>query len=284
MASPLQLALRNAIGEAVYAADSGAAGPRDKIFPRLVHDAETGNLPDDPRDWFGLQLKYESQNLRPQAAAKCQLLERSDYLVAAARLGPADLAAMLSRTGAPEPPNSADIAQLAARCLTVAMEHQRSIINKASWEPYNKLLREAREAQRKLRQLMPSLIALWKRSSHGEDMLRVFEYRMFAEELEKVDFNKPGVSVGVGRRVWEIGAIELAGVYRDIVNPNTGWSRNGPAVRFLVEALRRAYPGTNPTAAAIESLLARRGPESRVIRGTQWVLDQLRPIGTGSQS
>jgi hypothetical protein len=115
-------------------------------------------------------------------------------------------------------------------------------------------------------------------------MSRVSEYETFAEELEKVDFSEPGYSDWVGQRVWKPGATELAGVYRDIVNPNTGWSRNGPAVRFLVEALRRAYPGTNPTAAAIESLLARRGPESRVIRGTQWVLDQLRPIGTGSQS
>jgi len=275
MASPRQLALRNAIGEALYAADSDAAGPRDKIFPRLVHDAENGKLPDDPRDWFGLQLKYELQNLRPQAVAKCELLERSDELVAAARLGPADLAAMLSRAGAPEPANSADVAQLAARCLILAMSHHREMRIDAFWEPYNELLRQAREAQRKLRQLMPSLIALWKRRGAGEDMLRVLDYQRFAEELEKVEFNEPGGSVGIGRRVWEPGARELAGVYRDIVNPNAGWSRNGPAVRFLVEALRRVYPGTNPTAAAIESLLARRGPSSRVTHLTQSVLDRL---------
>jgi hypothetical protein len=275
MASRLQLALRDTIAEALFAASSGDAGiPDDEILLRLVHDAETGNLPDDPRDWFRQQLECELPNTGPQAAAKRQLLERSAQLVAAARLGPADIAAMLSRAGAPEPANPADIAQLAARCLTVAMDHQRSIAIKAGWAPYKKLLREAIEAQRKLRQLMPPLIAPWKLSKHREAMSRVFEYETFAEQLEKVEFSEPGYFDWVGRRVWEPGAQELAGAYREIVNPNTGWSRNGPAVRFLVEALRRAYPGTNSTPAAIESLLARRGLTTCVLRGTQLVLDR----------
>jgi hypothetical protein len=127
MASRLQLALRDTIAEALFAASSGGAGIPDEILVRLVHDAETGNLPDDPRDWFREQLEYELPNPGPQAAAKRQLLDRSAQLVAAARLGPADIAAMLSRADAPEPASSADIAQLAARCLTVAMDHQRSI-------------------------------------------------------------------------------------------------------------------------------------------------------------
>jgi hypothetical protein len=182
---------------------------------------------------------------------------------------------MLSRAGAPEPANSADIAQLAARCLTVAMDHQRSIAIKAGWAPYKKLLREATEAQRKLRQLMPPLIAPWKLSKWSEATRRVVEYESFAEQLEKVEFNEPGYSDWAGRRVWELGAQELAGAYREIVNPNTGWSRNGPAVRFLVEALRRAYPGTNSTPAAIESHLARHGPSTCIIRGTQLVLRAL---------
>ena len=279
MASRLQLALRDAVAEALFAARSGDVGMPDGILLRLVHDAETGNLPDDPRDWFRHQLEYEFPNTGLHAAAKRKLLARSVQLIAAARLGPADIAAMLGQAGAPELKYSADIAQLAARCLTVAMDHQRSIAIKAGWAPYKKLLREAREAQRKLRQLMPSLIAPLKRSEHSEE--RVFDYENFAQELEKVDFSEPGYSDWVGRRPWEPGAQELAGVYREIVNPNTGWSRNGPAVRFLVEALRRAYPGTNSTPAAIESLFARRGPATCVIRGTQWVLDQLPRMGTG---
>jgi hypothetical protein len=152
---------------------------------------------------------------------------------------------------------------------------------KAGWAPYKELLREAREAQRKLRQLMPSLIAPLRRSKHSEE--RVFEYESFEQELEKVDFSEPGVRIGVGRRVWEIGAQDLADAYREIVNPNTGWSRNGPAVRFLVEALRSAYPGASPTAAAIESLLARRGPGSW-IRITQWNLDELSSTRTQPES
>jgi len=157
MVSRLQLALRDAIGEAVFAAESGGAGPRHEVFLRLVDDAETENLPDDPRDWFRQLLECELPNPHPQAAAKRQLLERSAQVVAAARLGPADIAAMLNRAGAPEPVTSADIAQLAARCLTVAMNHQRDIANEAGWAPYKKLLREASEAQRKLRQLMTAV-------------------------------------------------------------------------------------------------------------------------------
>jgi len=119
---------------------------------------------------------------------------------------------------------------------------------------------------------MPSLIAAFKGSKRSAEISRSLEFETFAEQLEKLDLEEHS---NVTRRVWETGARELAGVYRDIVNPNTGWSRNGPAVRFLVEVVRRAYPGTNPTAAAIESLLARRGPPPCVIRGTQMVLDHL---------
>jgi hypothetical protein len=286
MAARLQLALRDAIATALYAAaESVGAGTHhyccSEIFPRLVHEAETGNLPEDPRDWFRQQLEFELPSTGPQAAAKRQLLERSAQLVTATRLGSANIAAMLSPAGAPKPANSVDIAQLAARCLTVAMGHQRSIEIEADWAPYKKLLREAREAQRKLRQLMPSLIAPWKLSKWSEARSRVFEYETFAEELEKIDFSDPGYSDLTGRRVWEPGAQDLADAYREIVNPNTGWSRDGPAVRFLVEALRRVYPGTNPTAAAIESLLARRGP-ARWIGIEQWILDELRPKGTES--
>jgi hypothetical protein len=78
MASRLQLALRDTIAEALFAASSGDAGiPDDEILLRLVHDAETGNLPDDPRDWFRQQLECELPNTGPQAAAKRQLFERS---------------------------------------------------------------------------------------------------------------------------------------------------------------------------------------------------------------
>ena len=161
------------------------------------------------------------------------------------------------------------------------MVHQRSIVFDARGAPYKKLLCKAREVQRKLRQLMPPLMAPLKDSEYKEDVLLLVGYETFAEELEKVEFSEFGHSDWVGRRVWEPGARELAGVYREIVNPNTGWSRNGPAVWFVVEALRRAYPGSKPTAAALETLLARRGVTSSVIRDAQWVLDQLRPKGTG---
>jgi hypothetical protein len=179
---------------------------------------------------------------------------------------------MLSRAEAPEPANSDDINQLAARCLTVAMGHQLSIAINAQWEPYKQIFSEARAAHRKLCKLMPLLIALWKRSG---DELRAHEYEMLERELATTSFPGPTFSIGIGRAVWELGARELADAYHEIVNPKAGWSRNGPAVRFLVEALRRAYLGSYPTAAAVEMLLARRGPATP-IRDTQMILDKMR--------
>jgi hypothetical protein len=115
MAPRLQLALRDAIAAALYAAaESVRAGTHDyccsEIFPRLVHDAETGNLPDDPGDWFR-QVEYELPSTGPQAAAKRQLLEGSAQLVAAAGLGSADISDMLREAGAPKRANSVGIAQ-----------------------------------------------------------------------------------------------------------------------------------------------------------------------------
>jgi hypothetical protein len=133
--------------------------------------------------------------------------------------------------------------------------------------------------QRKLRQLMPPLMAPLKGSEDYEDMSRLRVYERFAEQLEEIDFSERGYSDLTGRRVWETGAQDLAHAYREIVNPNAGWSRNGPAVGFLVEALPRVYPGTNPTPAAIETLLARRGP-ARWNNITQWILDGSLSKGT----
>jgi hypothetical protein len=278
MASRPQLALRDAIaGALVAAANSNVSDDTyeyrySEIFPRLVRDADAGTLPDDPEDWLRQQLESELRSTSPQAAAKREVLEQAAELVAAAHLGPADIATMLARAGAPEPADSAVIIQLAGRCLTVAMGHQSSTALDAKWEPYKPILLEAGEALRKLRQLMPSLIEICKRSG---DELRAFYCERFEREIATVEFPRHKFSIGVGRAVWEPGARELADVYREIVNRKAGWSRNGPAVRFLMEALRRAYPGTYPTAAAIEMLLARRGPASP-IRGTQMTLDKMR--------
>ena len=278
MPSQLQLALRNAIAQAVCAAAASDVNPEtheycySEILPRLAHDAIAGTLPDDPQDWFQRQLECELQNGGPKAPAMHDLLKRAAHLVAIARLGAADIASMLERAGAPEPENPADIVRLAADCLTEAMCHQSSIAIDAQWAPYQQILCEAREAHRTLRRLMPLLIDLWKGAG---DSLRVFEYETFERELAKPDFGGPTVSIGIGRAIWGISARSLAGAYREIINPKAGWSRNGPAARFLAEALGRAFPGTHPTPAAIEMLLARRGP-SRPIRGTQMILDKMR--------
>ena len=40
-----------------------------------------------------------------------------------------------------------------------------------------------------------------------------------------------------------MGAVRLAKVYIETINDKAGWSRDGPAVRLLLEVLPCAYPG-----------------------------------------
>jgi hypothetical protein len=43
----------------------------------------------------------------------------------------------------------------------------------------------------------------------------------------------------------------------ETINAKAGWSREGPAVRFLMEVLPRAYPGTKKiSGGAIERVLS----------------------------
>jgi hypothetical protein len=74
------------------------------------------------------------------------------------------------------------------------------------------------------------------------------------KRLKKLDLTMPELRAPA-RRPWAEGAASLAKTYLETVNPGAGWSRNGPAVRFLELALNRAYPGSNVTRAAIATEL-----------------------------
>jgi hypothetical protein len=170
VASRLQLALRDAIAAALEAAAiSDVASDTheyrySEVYPRLVQDAEAGTLPDDPGAWLRQQFKSELLNIGPQTTAKRCVLERATQLIAAACLGPPEIAGMLSCVRVPKRVNAAGISQLGARCLTVAMHHQSETAIDAQWEPYKQIFFEAGEAHRKLRKLMPLLIDVSKRS------------------------------------------------------------------------------------------------------------------------
>jgi hypothetical protein len=78
-----------------------------------------------------------------------------------------------------------------------------------------------------------------------------------------------GQTFGQARRPWAKGAVSLARTYAATVDAEAGWSRDGPAVRFLVLALNRAYPGQDITAGAIAIELSRQRPlrETALVAG-----------------
>lgn len=233
-----------------------------EIYPRVVHDADAGRLPDDPQGWFRLQLQSELQNTGAQAVARRNTLERAAQLVAAVRLSPLDVAAMLTQAGAPQPVDPAAIIQLATVCLVLAMEHQAWTREATDWEKRLQNWRTARELSDKLRSLLSLLIkdCQWLDAASRIDNPRTAQFRMLSSQLENLDFEEPVPGLLLQPTRWHNGAVQLAKVYRVSIDPETGWSRGGPAVRFLVEALRRAYPRANVTKAAIETLLIRQLP------------------------
>jgi hypothetical protein len=97
----------------------------------------------------------------------------------------------------------------------------------------------------------------WLDTSKNRD--RAKRFRELICELKNLDLQEPGL----GTSSWREGAIRLAKAYAEHVNAQAGWSRNGPAVRFLRLALGRAYPGCNASAAAIEMVLSRTQPITR---------------------
>ncbi len=252
----------------------------------IASNALAGALPDNPHKWFLQQVEQQQFELRKyfplllhrldhpplpgsalrskwqQAVAKRDLihvLERASSLVAGARLGPTDVAAMLSQAAAPHTVDPAAIVQLAADCLIVAMRHRQFVRVAEDWEQYKLTWRAAKATHTKFRQLLPLLTGIMQQLDGGPlaySSDRTVQFRMFGQELEKLDFSEPDIPLDfpVPSR-WHQGAVRLAKSYRETINPKAGWSRTGPAVRFLAEALRRAYPEGKITGAAIEQHL-----------------------------
>jgi hypothetical protein len=105
------------------------------------------------------------------------------------------------------------------------------------WNARKQGWREAKRAADTLRQLLPQVIAELK--YWGEER-RIPPIRQVLKQLDKADLTMPEISAPA-RRTWPKGAVSLAKVYIETVDPGAGFSRDGPAVKFLIRALSRAY-------------------------------------------
>jgi hypothetical protein len=224
-----------------------------------MRDADTDSLPDDPRQWFHWFTVPDVDSWPPRWPTSKKsayrdlvgLVERARGLVDKARLGPDEVAAMLIEARAPMP--AADnLSRLAADCLCLALNHV-SHDGLFDWSARQRGWRALNAAVETLRQGLPEAIKELRRS--GEDR-RIAPISQVLKQLNKLDLTMPALSAPA-RRPWAEGATSLAETYRETVDPGAGWSRNGPAVRFLELALNRAYPGHNVTGAAIATELDR---------------------------
>jgi hypothetical protein len=68
-----------------------------------------------------------------------------------------------------------------------------------------------------------------------------------------------------GARRWHRAAAVLAALYFNEVNPETGWSREGPAARFIEKVLARLLaPAPAPSRAAIAAALVNAGMRTAI--------------------
>jgi hypothetical protein len=230
---------------------------------RAMRDADTGSLPDDPRQWFhwftvpdigswppGWSVRSAPPSKKSAYRDLVGLVERARGLVDEAHLGPAEVAAMLIEARAPLP--AADnLSRLAADCLCLSLNHVcRDRL--FDWSARQRGWSELNAAADTLRQLLPEAIKELKYL--GRDR-RIPPINQVLKRLNKLDLTMPDVPRAPARRPWAEGATSLAETYRETVDPGAGWSRNGPAVRFLGLALNRAYPGCEVTGAAIATEL-----------------------------
>jgi len=249
---------------------------------RAMKDADAGSLPGDLLQWFDRftvpdliswpqamaaegRLRRQQDARQAELFALCDgatmfadayrdlagLVERARGLVAKAQLGPNEVAAMLIEARAPMP--AADnLNRLAADCLCLALCHVYDD-GLFDWSARRRGWNELNAAAETLRQVLPE--AIKELRALGKDR-RIPPISQVLKQLDKLDLTMPDLTAPA-RRPWAKAAASLAKTYIETVDPGAGWSRNGPAVRFLELALNRAYPGRNVTGAAIATELDR---------------------------
>jgi hypothetical protein len=262
-----QISLLHAIGEALT-----AAGYRHLVevplwpadydpYGRAHRDAQSGSLPSDPCQYFD-RLTVPGLSCWPAAWPSArrayrelvELIERARDRVARAELAPDEVRAMLAETRTPMPVANG-LTVLAANCLTLALREAFDQAPPSYWSARKRGWRKVNAAVETLRQLLPEVIKELEDYGYAR---RIPPIRQVLKPLDKLDLTMPNLAPA--RRPWAKGAVWLAKTYIKTVDPGAGWSREGPAVRFLALALSRAYR-EEISAAAIATELDRHRDE-----------------------
>jgi hypothetical protein len=260
-----QMSVCYAIGAALIAAGNKLEVPRWPVEYdpgiRCHKDLKLGSLPSDPRQWFDRSMVPALRCWPPNwPSAKrtrrvlIKLIEQARDVVVRAELDPGEVRAMLAEAGAPMPAAD-DLTKLAADCLTLALNavYEKELFD---WSLRKQGWRKVNEAAETMRRFLPPVIEELKASGFVE---RIPPIRQMLELLllDNLDLSMPGY--GPARRPWAEGALKLATSYIETVDPDAGWSREGPAVRFLALALSRAYRQQIGAAAIATELDRHRG-------------------------
>jgi hypothetical protein len=243
-----QLSLYKAILTALIAAGQRLEAPHWPIDYepgiRAGQDADCGSLPSDPRQWLE-RLTVPDPSCWPAGWRSpkrthrelVELIERARDLVAAAELDPREVRLMLAEARAPMPAVD-DLTRLAAECLILALDevYSRKVDAPIDWNARKKGWREANRAADTLRQMLPEMI---RELEYWGYVDRIPPIRRVLKLVDELDLTMPDLAPA--RRTWAKGAVSLAKVYIETVDPGAGLSRDGPAVQFLMRALSRAY-------------------------------------------
>jgi hypothetical protein len=197
-----------------------------------------------------------------------------------------EVAQMLRRVKAPEPWRNPDGCLKIAGCIKSPLHALHFTDTSRFDECQNTLsrnrMRRAQDAINELRRLLPTVISRFKndadlvrgfRDGHqlklGTDLDRVEDFEKLLALLESL----PRLTLRHPTPWWQLDAARLFTLYRTTVSASAGMSEEGPAIRFIHEALKKMGYSAQITKSGIAHALRRRSQDWHEISMTRLFLD-----------
>jgi hypothetical protein len=188
-----------------------------------------------------------------------------------------EVAQMLHRAKAPRPWQDADGCRVIADCMMTPLAYQHTRKSPLGYheKPGRNRLRRAQDAIDELRRLLPTIIRRfndtllierldpttaaeaarwWQNEPPPEARGRVDDFETLLALLKSL----PRLTLRRPTPWWQLDAARLFSLYRATVDPTAGISEEGPAVRFVHEALKKMGYPARITQSGIDHALRRR--------------------------
>jgi hypothetical protein len=203
-----------------------------------------GSLPQRIGDWFEAELQQRVVLKEPGWPG---MFERALEMVRAVELTGEDVQSLfcvgerIERTGA-------HVAEIASVCTIIALEYQSNKVTRDWVLKIRAELRRDRQAILRLQKRLPQYIS----DAEDDGDAREDRYRKLLDALNEW----PGFPPSPGRLDvdWHRSAAEIADAYEGAVA--CGWSKEGPAVSFVVKAIKRVLK-KEVSPAAVEKAISR---------------------------